>query len=188
RGHVRSTRVAGDSRHDRDARAEDDRVASQLGHAVQEPIDGCDGSRRSSAGRLKGRDAPDAGQSSRPARLAGRGPGRSARRSAGNHRPCRHSLHDRNDASRKGEAMKALIHDDFLLESDVARDLYHRYVEHLPIIDYHCHLPVAHIASNHQFRSMAEIWLEGDHYKWRAMRTNGVDERYCTGDASEWEE
>ena len=83
--------------------------------------------------------------------------------------------------------MKPLIHDDFLLETDVARDLYHRYVEHLPIIDYHCHLPVAHIARNHQFRSIAEIWLEGDHYKWRAMRTNGVDERYCTGDASDWE-
>src|SRR5712692_10541964 len=79
--------------------------------------------------------------------------------------------------------MKPLIHADFLLETDVARDLYHRYVEHLPIIDYHCHLPVAHIASDHQFRSIAEIWLEGDHYKWRAMRANGVDERYCTGDA-----
>ena len=83
--------------------------------------------------------------------------------------------------------MKPFIHEDFLLETDVARDLYHRYVEHLPIIDYHCHLPVAHIARNHQFRSLAEIWLEGDHYKWRAMRTNGVDERYCTGDASDWE-
>ncbi|HMC20931.1 MAG TPA: glucuronate isomerase, partial [Thermoanaerobaculia bacterium] len=49
--------------------------------------------------------------------------------------------------------MRPFIHDDFLLETDVARDLYHRYVEHLPIIDYHCHLPVAHIARNHQFRS-----------------------------------
>src|SRR5438128_1582012 len=83
--------------------------------------------------------------------------------------------------------MKPFIHDDFLLETDVARDLYHRYVRHLPIIDYHCHLPVAHIARDHEFRSMAEIWLEGDHYKWRAMRTNGVDERYCTGDASDFE-
>jgi len=83
--------------------------------------------------------------------------------------------------------MKPFIHDDFLLETEVARDLYHRYVQHLPIIDYHCHLPVAHIAGDHQFRSVTEIWLEGDHYKWRAMRTNGVDERYCTGDASDWE-
>ena len=79
------------------------------------------------------------------------------------------------------------IHDDFLLESDVARDLYHHYVERLPIIDYHCHLPVAQIASNHQFRSITEIWLDGDHYKWRAMRANGVAERFCTGDASDWE-
>jgi len=83
--------------------------------------------------------------------------------------------------------MKPFIHDDFLLKTDVARDLYHRYVQHLPIIDYHCHLPAAHIARNHQFRSIAEAWLEGDHYKWRAMRTNGVDERYCTGNASDWE-
>jgi len=79
------------------------------------------------------------------------------------------------------------LHDDFLLETDVARDLYHRYVADLPIIDYHCHLPVSQIASNHAFRSITEIWLEGDHYKWRAMRTNGVDERLITGDANDWE-
>jgi glucuronate isomerase len=79
------------------------------------------------------------------------------------------------------------IHNDFLLETDVARDLYHRAVAGLPIIDYHCHLPVAQIASDHQFRSITEIWLEGDHYKWRAMRANGVDERLITGDASDWE-
>src|SRR5205823_5679371 len=77
--------------------------------------------------------------------------------------------------------------DDFLLESDVARDLYHHYAANLPIIDFHCHLPVTQLASNHQFRSITEIWLEGDHYKWRAMRANGVGERYCTGDASDWE-
>jgi glucuronate isomerase len=83
--------------------------------------------------------------------------------------------------------MKPFIDDDFLLETDVARDLYHRCVADLPIIDYHCHLPVQQIASDHQFRSITEIWLDGDHYKWRAMRANGVDERYCTGDASDWE-
>lgn len=83
--------------------------------------------------------------------------------------------------------MKPFIHDDFLLESDVARDLYHRFAADLPIIDYHCHLPVTQIASNHQFRSITEIWLDGDHYKWRAMRANGIDERFCTGDASDWE-
>ncbi|HVS29859.1 MAG TPA: glucuronate isomerase [Thermoanaerobaculia bacterium] len=80
-----------------------------------------------------------------------------------------------------------LIHEDFLLQTDLARDLYHRLVAHLPIIDYHCHLPVAQIAQDHRFRSITEIWLEGDHYKWRAMRANGVAERYCTGDASDWE-
>ena len=79
------------------------------------------------------------------------------------------------------------IHDDFLLETDVARDLYHRCVAGLPIIDYHCHLPVQQIASDHVFRSITEIWLNGDHYKWRAMRANGVDERLITGDASDWE-
>ena len=83
--------------------------------------------------------------------------------------------------------MTAFIHEDFLLETDTARELYHRYVAHLPIIDYHCHLPVAQIASDHRFRSMTEIWLDGDHYKWRAMRANGIEERFCTGDASDWE-
>ena len=83
--------------------------------------------------------------------------------------------------------MKPFIDDDFLLESDVARELYHRWVADLPIIDYHCHLPVAQIARNHSFRSITEIWLDGDHYKWRAMRANGVAERLCTGDATDWE-
>ncbi|HOK88525.1 MAG TPA: glucuronate isomerase [Candidatus Hydrogenedentes bacterium] len=71
----------------------------------------------------------------------------------------------------------------FLLDSEEARLLYHHYAKDLPIIDYHCHLPPAQVADNHQFRDMTEIWLAGDHYKWRAMRANGVAERYCTGDA-----
>src|SRR5512146_1702798 len=83
--------------------------------------------------------------------------------------------------------MRPFIHDDFLLRTEVARDLYHRVARDLPIIDYHCHLPVAQMASDHQFRSITEIWLDGDHYKWRAMRTSGVPERLCTGDASDWE-
>lgn len=83
--------------------------------------------------------------------------------------------------------MPTFLHENFLLESDVAVDLYHRFAEHLPIIDFHCHLSPQQMASNHRFRSMTEIWLEGDHYKWRAMRTNGVPERFCTGDASDWE-
>lgn len=81
----------------------------------------------------------------------------------------------------------AFIHDDFLLDTPQAKNLYHDYAKDMPIIDYHCHLPPEQIADNHQFRNLYEIWLAGDHYKWRAMRTNGVDERYCTGDADDWE-
>ncbi|HNX48593.1 MAG TPA: glucuronate isomerase [Thermoanaerobaculaceae bacterium] len=83
--------------------------------------------------------------------------------------------------------MRPFIHEDFLLETSVAVDLYHGHAERLPIIDYHCHLPADQIASDHRFRSITEIWLQGDHYKWRAMRTNGVPERLCTGNASDWE-
>src|SRR4030042_4155130 len=83
--------------------------------------------------------------------------------------------------------MKPFIHDDFLLETDLAAELYHDHAEKLPIIAYHCHLPVAQVAQDPRFRSITEIWLEGDHYKWRAMRANGVPERFCTGDASDWE-
>jgi glucuronate isomerase len=82
---------------------------------------------------------------------------------------------------------KPFLGDDFLLESDVAADLYHRVAKDLPIIDYHCHLSPELMASDHRFRSITEIWLDGDHYKWRAMRTSGVPERFCTGDASDWE-
>jgi len=80
--------------------------------------------------------------------------------------------------------MRPLIHDDFLLYSDAARDLYHHFAKPEPIYDYHCHLPPQQILSNHQFADLSEIWLGGDHYKWRAMRANGVDERFVTGDAS----
>ena len=77
--------------------------------------------------------------------------------------------------------------DDFLLQTDTARELYHRHAARLPIIDYHCHLDPTQVASDHRFRSITELWLGGDHYKWRAMRTNGVPERLITGDASDWE-
>jgi glucuronate isomerase len=77
--------------------------------------------------------------------------------------------------------------DEFLLDSKVASDLYHRFAEPMPIIDYHCHLSPQLMASDHRFRSITEIWLDGDHYKWRAMRSDGVPERYCTGDATDWE-
>ena len=83
--------------------------------------------------------------------------------------------------------MKPYIDDDFLLESKTARRLYHEVAQAQPIIDYHCHLSPALISKNHQFRNLYEIWLAGDHYKWRAMRSNGVAERLCTGDASDYE-
>jgi len=79
---------------------------------------------------------------------------------------------------------RPFIHDDFLLQTETARDLYHRFAKAEPIFDYHCHLPQALIADNHKFADLAEIWLGGDHYKWRAMRSNGVQERVCTGDAT----
>ncbi len=77
----------------------------------------------------------------------------------------------------------AFIHEDFLLHSEAARRLYHDYAEAEPILDYHCHLPVQDIAGNRRFENLFDIWLAGDHYKWRAMRANGVAERFCTGDA-----
>ena len=81
----------------------------------------------------------------------------------------------------------AFITEDFLLSNLAARRLYHTFAEHEPILDYHCHLPPRAIAENRRFRNLTEIWLDGDHYKWRAMRANGVDERYCTGDADPFE-
>ena len=80
--------------------------------------------------------------------------------------------------------MKKFINDDFALEGRKAQKLYHDYAEKMPIVDFHCHLSPQLIAENHQFESLGQIWLEGDHYKWRAMRTNGVDETFCTGDKS----
>lgn len=82
---------------------------------------------------------------------------------------------------------KPFIHEDFLLSNTVAQELYHNYAEDAPIFDYHCHLPPDQIAGNKTFRNLYEVWLAGDHYKWRAMRSNGVAEKYCTGDASDWE-
>ena len=79
------------------------------------------------------------------------------------------------------------IHDDFMLETEEARRLYHEHAAAMPIIDYHCHLDPALIARDRRFANLAEIWLHGDHYKWRAMRTNGVAERFCTGDADDRE-
>lgn len=87
---------------------------------------------------------------------------------------------------------RPFIHKNFLLQTSEAERLYHEYAKDLPIIDYHCHLPPEQVACNTQFENMTQIWLAGDHYKWRAMRSNGVPERFCTGkgpggNASDWE-
>lgn len=83
--------------------------------------------------------------------------------------------------------MDMFIHDNFLLKSKTAAELYHRYAKNMPIFDYHCHLSAKEIAENKKFRSITELWLSGDHYKWRALRAHGVDEHYITGDASDEE-
>lgn len=84
--------------------------------------------------------------------------------------------------------MKDFLDDNFVLDNSVAQLLYHQFSKHLPIIDYHCHLDPKMIAEDYQFDNLGEIWLAGDHYKWRALRANGVDERYITGkDTSDWE-
>ena len=79
------------------------------------------------------------------------------------------------------------IHDDFMLTNDFARELYHESAEKMPIIDYHCHLVPEMIAGNHQFKDLTEVWLGGDHYKWRAMRGNGVPEEFITGTRGSYE-
>jgi glucuronate isomerase len=85
---------------------------------------------------------------------------------------------------REGKAMKQFLDQDFLLRNETARRLYHDYAAKKPIFDYHCHLSPQMIAEDYRFRDIQDAWLAGDHYKWRAMRTNGVAERFVTGDAS----
>lgn len=83
--------------------------------------------------------------------------------------------------------MQPFLSEDFLLQTETARRLYHDYAKAQPIFDYHCHLPVADIASDRNFANLTQIWLYGDHYKWRAMRANGIDEQLITGEASDQE-
>lgn len=83
--------------------------------------------------------------------------------------------------------MDPFITDNFLLETEPARTLYHEHAKPQPIYDYHCHLPPQQIAENRIFTNLHEAWLAGDHYKWRVMRSNGVPEKYCTGKATPWE-
>lgn len=83
--------------------------------------------------------------------------------------------------------MKNFLDDNFLLQTKTAQKLYHDHAKNMPIIDYHCHLPPEDIASDRNFENLTKIWLEGDHYKWRAMRTNGIPEKYCTGNAGDYD-
>ena len=83
--------------------------------------------------------------------------------------------------------MKNFMDEDFLLQTETAKTLYHDHAEKMPIFDYHCHISPKEIAEDKSFKTLTEIWLYGDHYKWRAMRSNGVNEKFCTGDASDWE-
>jgi glucuronate isomerase len=82
--------------------------------------------------------------------------------------------------------MKNFINPDFILQGDSAKRLYHEYAEKQPIIDYHCHLSAKEISEDKKFSTISELWLGGDHYKWRLMRANGIDEKYITGDADDW--
>ncbi len=77
--------------------------------------------------------------------------------------------------------------EELFLTNETGKMLYHKYAEHMPIIDYHCHLQPVEIAENKEFEDLGEMWLRGDHYKWRCMRTFGIDEKYITGDASYYE-
>ena len=83
--------------------------------------------------------------------------------------------------------MKPFIHENFLLSNNTAEKLYHKYSENQPIVDFHCHLSPAIIAEDRQFTNLTRAWLEGDHYKWRSMRSNGINEMFCTGNASDIE-
>jgi glucuronate isomerase len=83
--------------------------------------------------------------------------------------------------------MKEFPGENFMLDSDAARELYYDHAANLPIIDYHCHLPPREIAENRKFENLTRIWLDGDHYKWRAMRANGIDEHFITGKATDEE-
>ena len=78
--------------------------------------------------------------------------------------------------------MKQFMDKDFLLSTPTAQHLFHDYADKMPIVDYHCHINPKEIAEDRKFENITQVWLGGDHYKWRQMRTNGVDEKYITGD------
>ena len=83
--------------------------------------------------------------------------------------------------------MKAFMDKDFLLSTPTAKTLFHDYAKDMPIVDYHCHINPQEIYEDRRFSNITQMWLEGDHYKWRLMRSDGIDERFITGDASDKE-
>lgn len=83
--------------------------------------------------------------------------------------------------------MKAFMDKDFLLSTDTAKKLFHEIAEPMPVLDYHCHINPREIAEDRKFENITQVWLGGDHYKWRQMRSNGVDEYYITGEAPDRE-
>lgn len=83
--------------------------------------------------------------------------------------------------------MKEFMCEDFMLDNDISKKLYHDYAKNMPIFDYHCHLSPKEIAENKSYENLTKLWLAADHYKWRAMRSNGIDEKYITGNASDYE-
>ena len=83
--------------------------------------------------------------------------------------------------------MKKFLDDNFLLENKTSEKLYHDYAKNLPIIDYHCHIPPGDIVNDNKYDNLTQVWLYGDHYKWRAMRANGIDEEFITGKANDKE-
>jgi glucuronate isomerase len=91
------------------------------------------------------------------------------------------------DTNTRGSNVKPFMDEHFLLKGKFAQLLYHNYAKDLPIIDYHCHLSPKDIAENRQFENITQVWLAGDHYKWRGMRTLGINEKYITGDAADKE-
>jgi glucuronate isomerase len=90
-------------------------------------------------------------------------------------------------AINQSRTMKKFLDENFLLSTKTSQQLYHEFAKEMPIIDYHCHLPPDQIANDVNFENLTQVWLYGDHYKWRAMRTNGADESYVTGNKTDWE-
>lgn len=83
--------------------------------------------------------------------------------------------------------MKKFMDENFLLQNEISQNIYHEFAKIMPIVDYHCHINPREIAENRKFDNITQLWLGGDHYKWRFMRSCGVDEKYITGDATDYE-